>query len=141
MAKNSDHITDKAGRVLGDAAAPAGRKGSGFLTISPNPATNLFIADIAMRGISQLGRHTLQKAALQNDYGSDKAKKIVENKSLARTLALYGASRVATRSVPGAVLVSGGLLAKALLERRRAKKKGRRAVEREGERTLDSMAE
>lgn len=141
MAKKPNHITDKAGRASRDAAAPAGRKGSGFLALSPNPATNLFIADIAMRGISQLGRHTLQKAALQKDYGSDKAKKIVENKSLARTLALYGASRVATRSVPGAVLVSGGLLAKALLERRRAKKKGRRAVERDGERTLDSMAE
>lgn len=141
MAKKANHITDKAADVLDDAIAPLTKRGSGLLGISPNPATNMFIADIAMRGISRLGRNSLHKAVLQNKYGRGKAKDIVENKSLLRTAALFGASRIATRSVPGAVLVSGGLIAKALLERRQAKKKGHRAVRREGERTLRNMAE
>lgn len=147
MARNTDdtappsHVTDRAGDKLSGLAAPlADTKGPGTLGLSPNPATNMFIADIAMRGLSVLARNTLHKAVLRNRYGSGKAKDIVENKSLVRSLALYGASRVATRSVPGAALVGGGLLAKALLERSRAKRKGHAAVAREGEETLEKMA-
>ena len=135
------HVTDKASHKLSNLAAPlADTKGPGTLGLSPNPATNMFIADIAMRGVSQIVRNTLHKSVLQNKYGPDKAKKIVENKSLFRSLVLLGASRMATRSVPGAVLVSGGLLAKALLERSQAKRKGHGATRRKGEETLEKMA-
>lgn len=136
-----EHITDKASRQLNKLTGSGAKsRGDGTLGLSPNPATNMFIADIAMRGISVLARNTLHKSLLQNRYGSNKAKRIVENKSIFRSLALYGASRVATRSVPGAALVSGGLLAKALYERSQAKRGGRSKQKRKGEETLESMA-
>ena len=136
-----NHVTDKASDKLSSLAAPLAKSdGPGTLGISPNPATNMFIADIAMRGVSQLVRNTLHKSVLQNKYGPDKAKKIVENKSLFRSLVLLGASRMATRSVPGAALVGGSLIAKALLERSQAKRKGRAATRRKGEETLEKMA-
>lgn len=135
------HVTDKASDKLSSLAAPlADTKGPGTLGLSPNPATNMFIADIAMRGVSQIVRNTLHKSVLQNKYGPDKAKKIVENKSLTRSLMLLAASRVATKSVPGAALVGGGLIAKALLERSQAKRKGRGKVKAKGEQTLEKMA-
>ena len=135
------HVTDKASDKLSSLAAPLAKTdGPGTLGISPNPATNMFIADIAMRGVSQIVRNTLHKSVLQNAYGPDKAKRIVENKSLLRSLTLLAASRVATRSVPGAALVGGSLIAKALLERSQAKRKGARATRRKGEETLEKMA-
>ena len=42
--------------------------------------------------------------------------------SLGRRLATSALLRVATKSVPGAVLVGGGLLARAVFEQRRAKR-------------------
>ena len=136
------HVTDKASDKLSALAAPlANTDGPGKLGISPNPATNMMIADIAMRGVEQIVRKTMHKSVLQNAYGPDKAKKIVENKSIFRSLALYGASRIATRSVPGAALVGGGLLVKALLERSQARRGDRRKVKAKGERTLEKMAE
>lgn len=42
--------------------------------------------------------------------------------SISRTLAGAALTRLATRSVPGALVVGGGLLAKSLYDRRRAKR-------------------
>ena len=70
---------------------------------STNPATNLLIADIVMRGVSRAVRKSLHKSVLRTGYSRDKAKEIVEDRSVVRTLALYGATRFATRSTPGAL--------------------------------------
>ena len=51
-------------------------------------------------------------------------------------MALYGVTKLATRSVPGAMVVAGGMLAKTLYDRRKSK----RAAKRDGERTLARMA-
>ncbi|TCD06254.1 hypothetical protein EYB45_00465 [Erythrobacteraceae bacterium CFH 75059] len=140
--ERDEHVTDMAGRQLSRLTKPLARSdGPGTLGLSPNPATNMFMADIAMRGISQLMRNTVHKSVLQNRYDDTQAKRIVEKKSILRTLALAGASRVATRSVPGAALVGGTLLAKALYERSQARRKGKAKAQREGEDTLASMAD
>lgn len=47
--------------------------------------------------------------------------------SIARKLAGAAILRVATRSVPGAIVVTGGLIAKTLYDRRRAKTPAKRA--------------
>jgi hypothetical protein len=47
--------------------------------------------------------------------------------SIARKLAGAAVLRVATRSVPGAIIVTGGLIAKTLYDRRRAKTPVKRA--------------
>ncbi len=58
-------------------------------------------------------------------------------RSLTRALAGAAIVRIATRSVPGAIAVGGGLLAKALYDRRRARKG---AAESNAERDGDDLA-
>jgi hypothetical protein len=104
--------------------------------LSPNPATNLLIHDILLRSGGRVLRLGLEKGLLRNRYGKSTAKEIVENRSIMQTLASYAVARVATRSVPGAIVVGGGILAKALLDRRQS----RRAAKREGDRKLREKA-
>ena len=68
---------------------------------SRNPATNLLIIDIAMRGASLLAARGIEKAALRLRYKPDKAGDIVKGRSLVSTVAATSAARLATRSVPG----------------------------------------
>ena len=55
-----------------------------------------------------------------------------------QTLIGTAVARIATRSVPGAIMVGGGLLAKTLYDRRQDKRsaraKGRRAIEAQAQR-------
>ncbi len=104
--------------------------------LSPNPATNLLIADLALRGGGQLLRHAIERTVLGAKYTPDKAKKIVKGRSMVQTLIGTAAARIATRSVPGAIVVGGGLLAKALYDRR----EGKRAARASGVRAIDAQA-
>lgn len=100
---------------------------------SPNPMTNIIIADIALRGGGRLMRNAIEKGLLGVKYAPDKAGKLVSGRSMASTLIATAVARVATRSVPGAILVGGGLLAKTLYDRRKgqaAKEEGRAQVEK-----------
>lgn len=104
---------------------------------SPNPATNLIIHDIAMRAGGRLMRHAMEKGLLRGRYGGFGAKAIVENRSLAQTLVSGLLARAATRSLPGAVFIGGGLFVKTLYDRGRSKRQAKRA----GDETLSKMAE
>jgi len=104
---------------------------------SSNPATNLLIMDIAIRGASLLAARGIETAALRLRYHRDRAGDIVEGRSMIATLAATGAARVATRSVPGLLLVTGGLLAKTLLDRSLRPREARRS----GDRRLAAQAE
>jgi hypothetical protein len=103
---------------------------------SNNPATNLLIMDIAMRGASLLVGRAMERALLRARYHPDKAGKVVEGRTLVQTIAATGAAKVATRSVPGFLLVSGGLLAKAVFDRSFS----RRESVRRGEKTIAQQA-
>ena len=103
---------------------------------SRNPATNFIIADVAIRAGSYLARRGVEKGLLANRYGKDTAHKIVENKSLKHTLISAALARVATRSVPGALVIGGGAIAKTLLDRR----KSRLGAKAEGDRKLLEQA-
>ena len=103
---------------------------------SPNPMTNLIIADIAMRGGGRILRHVLENAVLGMKYSPVKAREIVKGRGMMQTLLGTAAARVATRSVPGALLVGGGLLAKTLYDRSRDRAKAKA----EGERDIDEQA-
>lgn len=100
-------------------------KSEGIPGPSDSPATNFILADIAIRAGSYLARRSVEKGLLSNRYGKDAARNIVQNKTLGQTLISLALARVATRSVPGAVLVGGGAVAKALLDRRRGRRKAR----------------
>lgn len=111
-------------------------KSDGIPGPSENPATNFLLADIAIRAGSYLARRGVEKGLLANRYGKHTAGKIVQNKTLGQSLASLLLARVATRSVPGALIVGGGAVAKALLDRR----KSRRAAQREGDAKLLDQA-
>ncbi|MFA9199802.1 MAG: hypothetical protein ACEQR8_01260 [Cypionkella sp.] len=126
-------LTDAAGKAV---AAAAGKRNDVFGP-STNPATNLIIQDIVMRAGGRLIRHSLEKGTLRGRYGGAGAKAIVENRSLASTLVTGLLARYATRSLPGAILVGTGLVAKTLYDRGRS----RRAARRAGDAALAKMAE
>ena len=131
-----NHLTDK----VSDGIARIEREMSNENTVpgpSPNPSTNLIIHDIILRSAGRLTRRTLEKALLGRQYGSQFAKDVVENRSVVHTLAAYGVTKLATRSVPGALLVGGGLLAKTIFDRSIS----RRAARRQGENTLRKQAD
>ncbi len=84
---------------------------------SNNPATNLLIMDVAMRGASLLIGRAMERALLRTRYRDGKASDIVQGRTFAQSMAANGAARVATRSIPGFFIVTGGLLAKAVFDR------------------------
>lgn len=123
----------KAKQSAQSAAAKAGDAVKQTEGPSPNPMTNLIIADIALRGGGRLLRNAIEKGMLGVKYPQDKASNLVKGRGMANTLIATAVARVATRSVPGALLVGGGLLAKTLYDRRKgqeAKEHGRAQIEK-----------
>jgi hypothetical protein len=84
---------------------------------SPNPVTNMVIADIVLRGAGSLLRQRLEKGLLTSQLDGDKAHHLVESRGVVSALALWGASRFAMRSPVGLAVVAGGLAAKVLYDR------------------------
>jgi hypothetical protein len=103
---------------------------------SPNPMTNMLISDIAMRGGGALMRHLAERAVLGAKYDPKTAKGVVAGRSMKQTLIGTALARLATRSVPGALVVGGGLLAKTLYDHG----KGKRAARAEGEEKIARQA-
>lgn len=103
---------------------------------SPNSATNLIIADVALRGGAAIARRAVERSVLGQSYTPRKAKAILDGRSLGESLAHGLLARIALNSVPGAVLVVSGLAAKTLYDRSRARK-----ARAKGEQQLSEMAE
>ena len=104
---------------------------------SPNPMTNLIIADLALRGGGQLLRHAVERTLLGAVYSRAEAKNLVKGRTMAQTLIGTAIARIAIRSVPGAIVIGGGLLAKTLYDRRR----GKGAARAEGAKAVAKQAE
>ncbi len=137
LGSKTDGATDKAGAKIARAARKASPASDNVPGPSPNPATNILIHDIALRSVGRVARIALEKGLLGKRYGADFAKRAVENRSLLQTVAAYGVTKLATRSVPGALLVGGGLLAKTLYDRSQS----RRAARRAGDKALAKQAD
>jgi hypothetical protein len=125
----------KAGKAAKSTAAKAESSIKESSGPSPNPMTNLIIADVALRGGGRLLRHLVERSVLGIKYPPDKARDIVKGRGMAQTLIGTAVARVATRSVPGALIVGGGLLAKTLYDR----SKKRSAAKAEGEKAIDEQ--
>lgn len=102
---------------------------------SPNVHTNLAIADIALRGGTFLARRAVEQVLLGKRYSPSKAKAILKGRGMGETVFHTTLARIAMQSVPGAIIVGGGLIAKTLYDRRKA-----RTARIEGEAKLDEMA-
>lgn len=103
---------------------------------SPNPATNLLIADIAVRSAGIVFRHAVERVLLRARFKPEEAQEIVEGRTFGRSMITFAAARMATRSVPGLLAVTGGLAAKAIVDRSLDHAKSRRA----GDKTLRRKA-
>jgi len=89
--------------------------------VSPDKRTNLVLAAIALRGGELLLRRGVGKRILGLGVVPDKARDMVKGATLGEALVTTAITRLATKSVPGAILVGGGLLAKTLYDRRKAR--------------------
>ena len=105
---------------------------------APNSMTNLILADVLLRTGERLLRQSVETGVLGQKSGKfkgkDKATKIVRGGSTAKTLIGTAIARIASRSVPGAIVVGGGLLAKTLYDRRKgakARAEGKQALEKQ----------
>lgn len=92
---------------------------------SANPVASLLLADLVLRGGGELLRHVVEKALLAPQVGKDRAERHVKSRTMAQTLLSAAVARVATRSVPGAIMMGGAVLAKALYDRRKANGKAK----------------
>lgn len=126
----------KAGTAVKNTAGKALDKASTLSGPSPNTATNLAIADIALRGGSFLARRAMEHALLGKRYTPETAAQILRGRSFSQAMLHTAIARVALGSGPGAALVIGGLAAKTLYERSRARKEKSR-----GEKQIETMAE
>ncbi len=117
---------DKFSRTLAKSGVEENTKTS-LLTPSPNPATNLLIADIVVRGAATLFRKRVEKGVAKASYEDEaEAERLLDGKTIVTTLGLYGASKLATRSPTGLGLVAGGLVLKTLYDRGKARQARRR---------------
>ena len=130
-------LTSKGAGVVRKALGGAKRGVKKVPGPSTNPATNLLVADIGIRVASLLFRRTVEKGMLQLKFPPEKASEVIEGRSLSQTLVSAGIARVATRSIPGALLVTGGIIAKSILDRSLS----RRQSERKGTRELEKQAD
>ncbi|GEM_PF-1449874 len=103
---------------------------------SSNAATNLLITDVAVRGLALLMRRGMERSLLSRRLNSQKAEEIVQGRTWRQTLLSAAVSRLATRSVPGLLVVGSGLLAKAAFDRSRHNRSLRK-----GHRQLEAMAD
>ena len=91
---------------------------------SPEAATNLLLADIILRSASSLFRRNVErKVAHASAKTEAEAQELLDGKTLIKTLALYGASKLATRSPLGLGVVAGGLALKTLYDRGKARQR------------------
>jgi hypothetical protein len=93
------------------------RKGGSALLPSPDATTNLLIVDIVVRSTARLLRQRIERRVVSaSDRDKGQAEKLLKGRGAVQTLALYGVSKVATRSPLGLGLVAGGLALKTLYD-------------------------
>ena len=102
-----------------------------LLAPSPNPATNLLIAEVVLRGASTLFRKRVEKKVAKASYEDEaEAERLLDGKTVITTLGLYSASKLATRSPLGLGVVASGLVLKTLYDRGKARQQRRRSAKR-----------
>jgi hypothetical protein len=115
---------DAAAAAAADTPVASAKSGRRRLLPSPEAATNLLIADIVVRSASRLFRDSVERRVARASAGDEsEAEQLIDGPTMIRSLALYGASKLATRSPIGLGLVAGGLLAKTLYDRGKARQK------------------
>ena len=127
-------------KVAGKVRSAKGKAGAAVAKVpppSPNPMTNLILTDLLLRGGGRFLRQQVEHALLQTRYDKKQAKNIVAGRGMMQTLISTAVARIATRSVPGAILVGGSMAAKMLYDRARDRQDAREA----GAKAISEQAE
>jgi hypothetical protein len=82
-----------------------------------------------VRGVRYVSKRAAQKTFTSSSMGKKLAKEADEDNTLINAIAAYGVTKIGTRSVPGAVLVGGALVAKTLYDRSEKRRKSLAAKE------------
>ncbi|QKG70484.1 hypothetical protein [Erythrobacter mangrovi] len=123
-------IIKSAGKAIGRKHRRAARPEEDKRDPSEDPVSSLILADAAIRAGTYIVRRTVEKGLLRGRYGSEAAREVLANKTLGQTVLSFGLAKLATRSLPGAVIVGGGAVAKTLYDRRKARRtKGEQAAD------------
>ncbi len=93
--------------------------------IDNKAVASLLVADIVMGAGSFLLRRFVDKRVLKADYDDKTARELRSRRTRGQAVASAAATKLATRSVPGAALVGGGLLLGSMYKRGRARKAAR----------------
>lgn len=91
------------------------------------PIASVILADLALRGGQALVRRGVERGLLKGEPVPQG--RVVHGQSLPETVVGTVLATMARRSVPGALLVGGGLIAKALTDRYRARQAARAGTE------------
>lgn len=110
----------------GKAASGKAAAGKAIGGLSPNPVTNALLANFMVQAGGKLLRRATERGVLGTGKAAgkvpDDAGPTAKGRAMAQTLVTTAIARVATRSVPGAIVIGGGLLAKALYDRKKARR-------------------
>ena len=98
----------------------AGDKAEAADKTALTPIVTLIAADLALRTGDRLVRRGIERGLLNGKAA--KTSRVIRGRTLKETVIGTVLAEVARRSVPGAIIVGGGLVAKALRDRRRARK-------------------
>ena len=85
-----------------------------------SPIVTLIVADLAVRAGDRLVRRGIERGLL--DGKPAQTGRVIRGRTLTETVIGTVLAEVARRSVPGAIMGGGGLIAQALRDRRLAKK-------------------
>jgi hypothetical protein len=88
----------------------------------PKTGPGTIAADLALREGAALARRAMEKRLARSGYSKKQIRKIIEGKGFGRNVAATAIARLATRSIPGALVVGSGLVAKALFDLRRSRR-------------------
>ncbi|MXO91926.1 hypothetical protein [Pontixanthobacter aquaemixtae] len=125
--------------MAGKAPTPKATTGDGTIPENPErdvpgpsdiPTTNLLMAGIVMKAGSYLVTNFVQKRLLKGRYGVEDADAIIQSRGLKHKAASIVAAKVATKSVPGALVIGGALAAKTLFDRGGKRRKAKREADR-----------
>ncbi len=93
---------------------------------STDPATNAVITGLIVKGAGRVLLNQLEKRMVVAAYDPVKARELIDGRTMITSIALYGASKLAAKSVPGLAVVAGGMLLKTLYDRGRTLQAARR---------------
>lgn len=102
--------------------SPGTESGEPVPGVDDKAVASLLVADIVTSAGSFLLNRFVEKRILKSHYDKVAARELRDQRTKGQAVASAAATKLATRSVPGAAIVTGGLLVGSLYKRGRARK-------------------